>query len=180
MHSLIHLLAHILSLSLTLTLSLCHKHVHTGTFKLADAHTYSRAQWHAHQGRIQDFRKGGVPLNIFNRRWKCLLGSETPKVRISHSAFNSVKTYHSNMHTYLYSIYQNSFTLFKIRYIIKNKVNSPAVTINFSFKAFGCLRLIFVPIYCIFLQYFKGVHNLLRYETCAMSAYRLLIQLREL
>ena len=75
------------------------------------------------------------------------------------------------MHTYLYSIYLSSFKIFKIRYIIKNKVSSPVVTINFSFEAFGCLWLIFVSIYYILLQYFKGVHNLLQNETCAVSAY---------
>ena len=58
------------------------------------------------------------------------------------------------MLTYLYSIYQSSFKPFKIRYIIKNKVNSPVVTINFSFKAFGYLRLILVPKYSIFFAEF--------------------------
>ena len=60
------------------------------------------------------------------------------------------------MLTYLYSIYQSSFTLLKIRYIIKNKVNSPVITINFSLKAFGYLRLIFVPEYSIFFALFSG------------------------
>ena len=61
------------------------------------------------------------------------------------------------MQIYLYNIYQSSFKLFEIKYIIKNKVNSPMLVINFSPKAFDCLRLIFVPIYSIFFQYFKGV-----------------------
>ena len=50
------------------------------------------------------------------------------------------------MLTYLYSKYQSGFEFFNIRYIIKNKVNSPILVINFSPKAFGCLRLIFLPI----------------------------------
>ena len=84
------------------------------------------------------------------------------------------------MLTYLYSIYQSSFKLFKIRYFITNKVNSLVITINFRFKAFGYLRL-FLYLYTVyFLLYFTGVHKLLQNETCAMSAYKLLIQLREL
>ena len=51
-----------------------------------------------------------------------------------YTAFNSVKTYHSNMQTYLYSIYQSSFKLFEIKYIIKNKTYSPVLVINFSFS----------------------------------------------
>ena len=74
------------------------------------------------------------------------------------------------MQTYLYSIYQSSFKLFNIRYVIKNRVNSPVLVINFSLKGFGCLNLIVVPICIIFLLYFKGVFNLLQNETCAMSA----------
>ena len=62
------------------------------------------------------------------------------------------------MQTYLYSTYQSSFKLFEIKYSIKNKVNSPILVINFSPKAFDCLRLIFEPINSIFFQYFKGVH----------------------
>ena len=85
------------------------------------------------------------------------------------------------MLTYLYSIYQSSFKLFKIRYIIRNKVNSSVITINFRFKAFGCLRLILVPRYSIFfIVFLSGVHKLLQNETCAMSACKILIQLREL
>ena len=84
------------------------------------------------------------------------------------------------MLTYLYSIYQSSFKIFKIRYIIKNKINSPLIRINFRFKAFGCPRLFLYLCTVHFLQYFTGVHKLLQNETCAMSAYELLIQLREL
>ena len=83
------------------------------------------------------------------------------------------------MHTYVYRICHSCYKLCKIRYII-NKVNSHVLVINFSLKAFGCLRLIFVPVYNIFLQYFKGGHNLLQNETCAVSVYKLLIQLRKL
>ena len=54
------------------------------------------------------------------------------------------------MQTHLNSIYQSRFKLFEIRYIFKNKVNSPVLVINFSPKAFGCLKLIFVLIYSIF------------------------------
>ena len=85
------------------------------------------------------------------------------------------------MHTCVYRICQSCFKLCKIRYIIKNKVNSRVLVINFSLKAFGCLKLIFIPVYIIlFFQYFKGVHNLLQNETCTASAYKLLIQLRKL
>ena len=71
---------------------------------------------------------------------------------------------------YLYSKYQSSSKLLKIRCIIKTKINLPDLVINFSPKALGCLRLIFVPVYIIFFYYFKGVHNLIQNETCAMSA----------
>ena len=84
------------------------------------------------------------------------------------------------MLAYLYSIYKISFKFFKIRYAIKYKVNSPVLVINFGPKAFGRVRLIFAPIDRIFFQYYKGVYSLLQNETCAKSAYRLLIQLRKL
>ena len=60
------------------------------------------------------------------------------------------------MLTYLYGIYQSSFKLFKIRYIIRNKVNSSVIIINFRFKAVGCLKLILVPRYSIFFVVFYG------------------------
>ena len=76
------------------------------------------------------------------------------------------------MHTYLSSIYQSSFKLFKIRCIIQNKVNSPVVTINFSFKAFDCLTLIFVPIYTIyFCSILRAFTIYFKMKPCAMSAY---------
>ena len=83
------------------------------------------------------------------------------------------------MLTYLYSIYQSSFKLFKIRYIIRN-INSYVIIINVRFKAFGCLRLILVPRYGIFFAVFYGRSQITSNETCAMSAYKILIQLREL
>ena len=70
------------------------------------------------------------------------------------------------MQTYLYSILYSSFKLFKIRYIIKNKINLPVLVINFSPKAFGCLRLIFVPICSIFFHCFKGVRDVLLFFHC--------------
>ena len=43
--------------------------------------------------------------------------------------------------------YQNCLKLCKMRYVIKNKINLHVLVIDFSLKALGRLKLIFVHIY---------------------------------
>ena len=55
--------------------------------------------------------------------------------------------------TLIYTVYfRVALNFVKIRYAIKNKVNSRVLVINFSLKAFGCLKLIFAPISNIFFS----------------------------